>query len=178
MPAVYTALVAPVVKAELPGMTQFVKCVQRYSNGALWSIGTFAHRDIKGQHGKISNHAKGIAVDLSYRRIEPRNKGVVDGRAKSLAFVNECLHNWQTLGIMLVIDYYTGFGRSWRCDRAGVGIVKSHAGEAWRKALKPTFAGAPGGDWWHVEITTDMAHNPQAVKQAFANVFKVSATGT
>lgn len=177
MPKPYTASTAPVVDGPLPGMTAWVECATKYSNGALWNNGTYVKRDIRGKPGQISNHAKGIAVDLSYRFMPASKRGVTDGRTKSREFMNECLANYDVLGIMLVIDYWpTPYGRSWRCDRAGLGIVKSHSAEAWQKAIRPTFTGAPAGDWWHVEITPDMANSPAKVKEAFASVFEVSPT--
>ena len=177
MPKLYTASTAPVVDGPLPGMTEWVKCATKYSGGALWNNGTYVKRDIRGKPGQVSNHAKGIAADLSYRYMPASNKGVTNGRVKSVDFINECLANFDALGIMLVIDYWPEpYGRSWRCDRAGLGIIKAHSGEAWRKAISKTFTGAPGGDWWHVEITPDMANSPAKVKQAFATIFEVSTT--
>lgn len=45
-----------------------------------------------------------------------KKRGRQDGRKISLAFINKCLENADTLGIELVIDYAKR--RSWRCDRA------------------------------------------------------------
>jgi hypothetical protein len=39
-----------------------------------------------------------------------------------------------------------------------------------------TVSGAPGGDWWHVELSPAMADNPEAVKAIFEATFGVSAT--
>jgi len=178
MPKPYTAANAPVVDGPLPGMTAWVECATKYSGGALWNNGTYVKRDIRGKPGQISNHAKGIAADLSYRYMPASNKGVPNGRIKSLEFIKECLRNYDTLGVMLVIDYWPDpFGRSWRCDRAvdSQHALPNHA-EAWRKAGIKTFTGAPGGDWWHVEIAPDMANDANKVKQAFASVFGVSTT--
>ena len=63
-----------------------------------------------------------------------------------------------------VIDYFDRpFGRSWRCDRA-----------KWRQATVKTFVGAPGGDWFHVEIALDKALYAQAVSLAFTAVYDIS----
>jgi hypothetical protein len=168
----YTAASAPVVTAALPGTTQWVKEAEHYSGGALWNNGTFVNRDIRGKPGQISNHARGIAMDLSFRRMEATKKGVPNGRARSLQFINACIAHWETLGLMLIIDYWPAdWGRSWRCDRAFADPKK-----AWRKAEVKTFTGAPGGDWWHVEITPELANDPTKVKQAFTRVFGVSTT--
>ena len=173
MPQPYRAASGPVVTAALPGTTQWVKCAERYSGGALWNNGTFVNRDIRGKPGQVSNHTRGIAMDLSYRRMEASGKGVPDGRRLSREFIKTCLRNYEALGVMLVIDYWPQpFGRSWRCDRA----VDGRPATAWRKATSHTFTGAPGGDWWHVEITPDLARDPERVKQVFGSVFGVSTT--
>ena len=172
MPAVYKVPTYPVVTNKLPGTERWVQLANKYSGGALWGNGTFVFRDIRGKPGKISNHARGVAMDLSYRFIEPRKLGVSDGRAKAITFLQTVLDNWELLGVQLVIDYWPEpWGRSWRCDRA-----TADPKQAWRKALTKTFTGAPGGDWWHIEITPELANDPQQVKQVFAKVFGVSNT--
>ena len=178
MPKPYTALTAPVVDAALPGMTEWVKSAEKYSGGALWNNGTYVKRDIRGKPGQISNHARGLAADLSYRFMPASKRGVSNGRVLSLNFMKQVLANYDVLGVQLVIDYWPEpFGRSWRCDRAvdSQHALPNHA-EAWRKAAVKTFTGAPGGDWWHVEIAPDMANDANKVKQAFASVFGVSTT--
>ena len=101
--------------------------------------------------GTISNHARGLAIDFSYRKMT--DKGIVNGRAAALAFVNKLLENADTLGVQLVIDYHEN--RSWRSDRA-----------TWIKG-KWT-----GGDWFHIEISLARASDANLVKQAFLTVFK------
>lgn len=167
----------PVVTNKLPGTELWVELANKNSGGALWNNGTFVFRDIKGKPGQISNHARGVAMDLSYRYMESRKLGASDGRTKAVRFLQAALDNWQTLGIQLVIDYWPQpFGRSWRCDRAGLAPVKPHAAEAWVKPKSKLFSGAPGGDWLHIEITLGMALNPDNVKRAFAQVFEQSTT--
>lgn len=177
MPTKYLANECAVATRPLPGTEKWVQLASKYSGGAVWNNGTWVVRDVRGKPGQISNHARGIAMDLSYRYSEASNKGVPDGRHKSLEFLRKCLTNYETLGIMLVIDYWPqAFGRSWRCDRAGVGVVQPAHAEAWQKATKHTFTGAPGGDWYHVEITPTMANSPDKVEAAFKAVFEVSTT--
>jgi hypothetical protein len=177
MPNPYLANNVAVATRPLPGTEKWAQLANRYSNGALWNNGTWVVRDVRGKPGQISNHARGIAMDLSYRYSVATKKGVPDGRKKSLEFMRTCLSNYDALGIMLVIDYWPQpYGRSWRCDRAGVGVVQPAHGEAWQKPAKHMFTGAPGGDWWHVEITPTMAHNADKVTEAFKTVFKVSTT--
>ena len=161
MTAPYLVTSYPIAASKLPGTEEWAKQAAKHSNGALWNNGTWVHRDIRGKPGKVSNHARGVALDLSYRYYPAQNKGVSGGRQKSLKFMRHALANWQDLGIALAIDYWPEpFGRSWKCDR-----------QSWRKALAPTFSGAPKGDWWHVEITLELAKDPEAVREAFAKVF-------
>ena len=167
----------PVVTDKLPGTELWAQLANKHSGGALWNNGTFVFRDIRGKPGQISNHARGVAMDLSYRYMEARKLGVSDGRAKAVAFFQRVLDNWELLGVQAAIDYNPApFGRSWRCDRVGNGPVKPHAAEAWIKPKTKLFTGAPGGDWWHIEITLGMALNPQNVRAAFKQVFEQSTT--
>jgi len=161
----------PVVKHKLPGTEAWAQLANQHSGGALWNNGTWVLRNIRGQD-KISNHARGVAIDLSYRRIEPRKLGVNDGRRKTITFLQQCLDNWQLLGIQCVLDYWPkDYGRGWRCDRVGNGIVKPHAAKAWVKYAKPTIHGAPNGDWLHIEITRTLAESQALVEQAFRRAF-------
>jgi hypothetical protein len=82
------------------------------------------------------------------------DKGIVNGRVKAIRFINKLIKNADTLGLELVIDYYQN--RSWRCDRA-----------TW---IKGKWSG--GADWFHIEISSAMANDENAVKQAFLTVFK------
>jgi D-alanyl-D-alanine dipeptidase len=151
----------PVTAGKLAGTEEWAKQAAAHSGGALWNNGTWVNRDVRGKPGQVSNHARGVALDLSFRYYPHQQKGASDGRAKSLAFMRQALDAWQVLGIALVIDYWPQpYGRSWRCDRT-----------TWRKATAPTFTGAPGGDWWHVELALDLAQDPAKVRDAFRQVF-------
>lgn len=168
----YVVTTYPVVKHKLPGTETWARLANVHSNGALWNNGTWVMRDMRGKTGTISNHARGVAMDLSYRYMESTGKGVSDGRRKAVTFLQTCLDNWQTLGIQAVLDYWPkDYGRGWRCDRVGNGITKPHAAEAWVKYAKPTIHGAPGGDWLHIEITRNLAESEALVEQAFKRVF-------
>jgi hypothetical protein len=147
----YTVLAAPVVKGPLQGTDEFIRQVVKRASGSLWNNGSWIIRDIRTMPGTISNHARGLAIDFSYRKMT--GKGIVNGRATALAFVNKLLENADTLGVQLVIDYHEN--RSWRSDRA-----------TWIKG-KWT-----GGDWFNIEISAAMANSDTLVKQAFLTVFK------
>lgn len=168
----YVVPTYPVVKHKLAGTERWAELAQLHSGGAVWNNGTWVIRDVRGQPGQISNHARGVAIDLSWRRIEPRGLGVNDGRRKAVAFLQTCLDNWRLLGIQCVLDYWPqDHGRGWRCDRVNPQLPKPHSAEAWVKYAKPTIHGAGGGDWFHVEITRQMAESAADVDRAFARVF-------
>jgi hypothetical protein len=147
----YTAVLAPVVKGPLQGTDEFIRQVIKRASGSLWNNGSWVIRDIRTKPGQISNHARGLAVDFSYRKMN--DKGLVDGRKIALPFIYKLLENADTLEVELVIDYFDN--RSWKCDRG-----------TW---LKGKWS---GGDWFHVEISVAMANNANLVKQAFNDVFK------
>ena len=147
----YTAFKAPVAKGPLQGMDEFIRQVVKRSGGSLWNNGSWVVRDIRTKPGQLSNHARGLAVDLSYRKMT--DKGITDGRRIALPFIYKLLENADTLQIELVIDYAEN--RSWKCDRG-----------TW---LKGKWS---GGDWFHIEISPAMSVNENLVKQAFNDVFK------
>jgi len=147
----YTAFKAPVAKGPLQGMDEFIRQVVKRSGGSLWNNGSWVVRDIRTKPGQLSNHARGLAADLSYRKMT--DKGIADGRKIALPFIYKLLENADTLQIELVIDYAEN--RSWKCDRG-----------TW---LKGKWS---GGDWFYVEVSLDMASNANLVKQAFNDVFK------
>lgn len=171
MSAPYLANTYPVAKGKLPGTERWVELAAKHSNGALWNNGTWIVRDINGQPGVTSNHARGVAMDLSYRFMPANNRGVSGGRQLAVRFLRTVVANWEPLGLQLAIDYWPQpFGRSWRCDRTARTLTENSA-EAWRRAVRPTFRGAPGGDWLHLEITLELATNPEKVAAAFRKVF-------
>ena len=122
----------------------------RHSNKSLWNNGSWIIRDIKNKPGTISNHAKGVAVDLSYQY----NSSTGAGRKKSMPYIIKLLENADTLGIQLVIDYE--LNRSWKCDRG-----------TW---IRGKFQ---SGSWFHIEVDPVMCHSPEMVKQAWDKVFGV-----
>lgn len=171
-----------VVTGPLAGTVEWVKQANLTSGGALWNNGHFVFRNIRGTgtattRGRISNHARGVAMDLSYRHLPATRKGLPNGRIKTLTWLNTVLDNYKLLGVQCVYDYQPqNFGRGWRVDRVDLLPQKAHNHQAWVSYARPTIFGAPGGDWLHVEITLGMANNPQRVKAAFAEVFNKSTT--
>ena len=150
----YTINAAPVVKRPLAGMDLWITRAVKHSDNSLWNNGSWVVRDVRGKPGIVSNHAKGVAVDLSYRWQSEKNKGRQDGRKVSLAFIIKLLENANTLGIELVIDY--ALNRSWKCSRG-----------TW---IAGTFE---AGDWYHIEVDPIMCNSPELAKQAWDKVFGV-----
>jgi hypothetical protein len=140
------------------GMNEFIKQIIHHSDGALWNNGAYGRRDMRGKPGSLSVHATGRAVDMSYRGSAQRPKA---NRKNALAFIEKLIANANVLGIEIVMDYFPApHGRAWRCDR-----------QEWKKYTKPTIGGAPGGDWFHLEITPQAADSVIFVKAAFLKVF-------
>jgi hypothetical protein len=154
----YTITQQPVVKAALAGTTEWAKLCCQHSNGSLWNNGTFVNRDIRNRPGTISNHARGLAMDLSYRWLNQKKLGKQDGRKASLAFIVKCLENADHLGIQLVIDY--ALQRSWKCDRG-----------TWQP-----LPSVEQGDWYHIEIDPHVANDAMIAKQRWITVFGVFPT--
>jgi hypothetical protein len=139
-------------------MDEWIRQAIHHSNNAVWNNGSWGRRDVKGKPGTMSVHATGRAVDLSYRKTEKYTKA---NRKAALAFINTVVANANDLGVQMIIDYFPKeFGRAWRCDR-----------QAWLKYSKPTVSGAPGGDWFHIEISPQAADSVIWVKAAFLKVF-------
>jgi hypothetical protein len=148
------------VQAPLAGMDYWITRAVKHSNKSLWNNGSWIIRDIKNKPGTISNHAKGVAVDLSYRLVANEvGKSIYMGRQRSLPYIIKLLENADTLGIELVIDY--ALMRSWKCDRG-----------TWIKGNFQT------GDWYHIEVNSVMCHSPELAKQAWNKVFGVIPTVT
>jgi hypothetical protein len=140
------------------GMNEWIKQAIHHSNGALWNNGSWGQRDMRGKPGSLSVHATGRAVDLSYRKTDRQPKA---GRLNALAFLDVVVANANDLGLQCILDYFPEpHGRAWRCDRY-----------AWQKYSKSTIHGAPGGDWFHIEITPQAADSVIFVKAAFLKVF-------
>ena len=140
------------------GMNEWIRQAIAASGNSCWNNGSYGQRDVKGKPGTMSVHATGRAVDLSYRQSEIHAKA---NRKDMLAFINKVVENANELGVQMVIDYFPKpFGRAWRCDR-----------QAWSQYSKPTVSGAPGGDWFHIEITPQAADSVIWVKAAFLKVF-------
>ena len=154
----YTGNKDGAAKGLRPGMKVFIEETIKLSNGALWNNGDFGIRNMRSKQS-LSVHATGRAVDLSFRHMPPK-KGIKNGRIEALRVMKILVANADALGIEAIFDYLVKpHGRSWMCDR-----------NAWLNFKKETIHGGGSGDWIHLEISPDMADNPQQVRQAFANL--------
>ena len=151
----YIVTKQPVVTKPLMGTSEWARQATVHSDGSLWNNGTFVVRDVRGKPGIISNHARGLAMDLSYRWQAQKNLGRQDGRKISLAFIVKLLDNADALGIQLVIDY--ALRRSWKCDRG-----------TWQAGNYEI------GDWYHIEIDPTIANDATMAKACWVSVFGVS----
>lgn len=151
----YIVTKQPVVTKPLMGTSEWARQATVHSEGSLWNNGTFVVRDVRGKPGIISNHARGLAMDLSYRWQAQKNLGRQDGRKVSLAFIVKLLDNADALGIQLVIDY--ALRRSWKCDRG-----------TWQAG------NFEQGDWFHIEIDPTIANDAAMAKACWVSVFGVS----
>ena len=146
----YIVGTAPVVTHELAGMKEFAKQVCAHSDKSLWNNGTFVNRDVRNRPGVVSNHARSLALDASYRFSKVH--GRKNGREISLPYIYKLLEHADILGIQLVIDY--ALQRSWKCDR-----------RTWIKI------GVPVGDWYHIELSPNFANDPHKLKASWLKVF-------
>lgn len=137
------------------GTSEWARQATVRSDGSLWNNGTFVVRDVRGKPGIISNHARGLAMDLSYRWQAQKNLGRQDGRKVSLAFIVKLLDNADALGIQLLIDY--ALRRSWKCDRG-----------TWQAG------NFEEGDWYHIEIDPTIGNDAAMAKACWVSVFGVS----
>ena len=151
----YIVIKQPVVNKPLMGTSEWARQATVRSEGSLWNNGTYVNRDVRGKPGIISNHARGLAMDLSYRWVSEKRLGKQDGRKLSLAFIVKLLDNADALGIQLVIDY--ALKRSWRSDRG-----------TWQAG------NFEQGDWYHIEIDPTIANDAAMAKACWTSVFGVS----
>ena len=141
------------------GMNEWIRQAIHASNDSLWNNGSWSPgRDMRGKPGTPSVHNSGRAVDLSWLKTKEHPNA---NRPGALKFINTIIENANTLGLEACLDYFPAkFGRGWRCDR-----------QDWQKYSKATIHGAPGGSWFHLEISPQAADSVIFVKAAFLKVF-------
>ena len=153
----YTGTTDGVGIGERKGLTVLIKYLSEQSDGALWNNGSFVVRNMRNK-SSLSVHATGRAVDISYRKME--TKGKPNGRKYAMRAMQFLVQNAEAIGLEMIIDYWPQpFGRAWKCDR-----------NAWRRYKKKTVSGAPRGDWFHVEISPEMAGAPEKMKEVLESL--------
>lgn len=144
-----------------PGTEHFAKSIQYLFGGQLWNNGTYGIRPIRGGTTP-SVHGTGRAMDISRRKMDAARPG--SSKAFALNFVKYLV---ATEGgpdgfLEMVIDYdFEGTARIWRCDR-----------NAWVKQIPGRISGAPGGDWYHFEISPAAADDIKQIDEFWARFFK------
>jgi peptidoglycan hydrolase-like protein with peptidoglycan-binding domain len=135
-------------KGKRAGLEALVSILEFLTGNGLWNNGTWTPRNMRGKQSP-SVHGTGRAVDLSWRRM-PNGKGSGDYN-KALEVMNFLVENADALFIEAVYDYHPRpHGRGWMCNR-----------NKWQDYTKKTIGGAPGGDWFHIEISNDKADDPK-----------------
>lgn len=150
----YTGTSDGAAPSKRAGTEEFVRQVIKLSNGVLWNNGTWVVRNMRGKES-LSVHATGRAVDLSWRKLG--DKGKPNGRQPAMKTIRLLLQHANFLRIEMCLDYFPEpWGRGWRCDR-----------QAWQNYSSRTIGGAPGGDWFHLEIAPQFADDPAEYKKRF-----------
>ena len=146
-----------------PGLQRLIDYCTFLTGNGLWNNGAYGARPMRGKKSP-SVHGTGRAVDLSWRRMPAKKGGGGKGfgdYAKACEFIDFLIQHQELLLLDIVIDYHPKpHGRAWRCDR-----------NAWQTYTSKTVAGAPGGDWFHLEISPRQANNAAYYDQAFATIF-------
>ena len=154
----YTGNTDGLAAGEKPGLTELVKHLVYFSEGALWNNGTFVNRPMRGSKN-LSVHATGRAVDLSYRKTP--TKGRRNGRQMAEYMADFMVRHSDELGIEMVLDYFPKpWGRGYKWTRG-----------TWENYTKLTIHEAPGGDWLHVELSPAWAESKQKVRASFLKLF-------
>lgn len=160
-PRKYTGTTEGVGGGPRAGLEFFADSVEYLSGGRMWNNGTYGIRPVRSGSA-LSVHATGRAVDLSRRNMNDGRR-IGQSRKDALAFIDALIKiEGDADGILeLVIDYdYNGTSRVWKCDRA-----------AWRTQPLGAIAGAPGGDWFHIELSPAGADSVARVQKFWAELF-------
>lgn len=127
------------------GTEALINQIQFWSGGGLWNNGSWLVRPMRGKSNP-SVHGTGRAFDVSWRG--GKHGGYGDYEKVKVWYDFLCEHA-DELQIEAVFDYYPRpWGRGYKCDRDATSVYT-------RKA----FSGAPGGDWFHLEISNKYADN-------------------
>lgn len=156
----YTGTTDGVSQSKRAGLEHLVACIGFLSGNKLWNNGTLAVRPMRGKRS-LSVHATGRAADISYRKMN----GKGSDRAYSLVWIDLLVKHADELGLELLTDYsYTkglGGGRTWKCDR-----------HAWLDNKRGVIegGGSPSSDWFHIEISPEMADSVPKMQEVINRI--------
>jgi hypothetical protein len=145
----YTGTSDGISKRKRPGTERFMQIVVFLGASEFTNLGTHVIRKMRGKP-QLSVHASGRAMDVGFK-----------SRAAATNMIDTIVRNADLFELELLIDYFPGpHGRGWKCTR-----------NRWLRYLKRTVSGAPGGKWFHIELSPRMADNPAAVEAAWKSIF-------
>lgn len=147
-----------------PGTEKLIQVINFLSGRALWNNGSWVVRPKRGKSSP-SVHGTGRAFDMSWRAIGNRGSGKYEDAVEWMEFLTNPVVA-EALEIEAVFDYYPApYGRGWKCDR------QDNGNGGWQVYDKRAFAGAPGGDWIHVELSNRYADDPAAIDRIVKELF-------
>jgi hypothetical protein len=161
----YTGLKEGYGGGRRPGTEHFVRSIQYLHGGRLWNNGTYGIRPVRGGTTP-SVHGTGRAMDISRRAMDAARPG--SSKQYALNFIRSLIELEKgDDGILeMVIDYdFEGTARIWRCDRG-----------TWVKQIPGRISGAPGGDWYHIEISPAGADNAKLIDRFWDRFFDALKT--
>lgn len=143
-------------KGKLPGTEWFVyACNRRWG---FKNLGTYVLRDMRGKPGQVSVHATGAALDIGFNGAKP------DTIAEAW---NWFMDHTRQLGIVEAHWYTkpgTKYGIGYRCSRG--------EGEAGVIQWTASNNGGKGGQWFHLELSPEMAASEKKISEAWRSLPK------
>jgi len=150
-----------------PAMVRLTQYAEFLTGNGLWNNGIYGNRPMRGKKS-TSVHATGRAADWSWRKMPETKTRPERGFGDywpAKAFIDTLIEFQELFLLEAVLDYHgEPYGQGWRCDR-----------DAWQQYDRKTIAGAPGGDWFHIEISPRRANDPTYIDKAFEHIFSLLA---
>jgi peptidoglycan hydrolase-like protein with peptidoglycan-binding domain len=125
------------------GTEALINQIKFWSEGGLWHNGSWLVRPMRGKKNP-SVHGTGRAFDISWRG---GKYGGYGDYQKAMVWYDFLCEHADALQIEAVFDYYPRpWGQGYKCDR-----------DATKVYTRKAFSGAPGGDWFHIEVSNKYA---------------------